>query len=61
MNRQSRSTLRLSQLGVAMPRGLKGEKRSADVNVGAVMIARIATSEVDDAPVDDGKVRRRSR
>ena len=38
-----------------MPTGPKGEKRPADVNVRAVMIARIATGEVDDAPPDDGK------
>jgi hypothetical protein len=38
-----------------MPRGPKGEKRPADVNARAVMIARIATGEVDDAPEDDGK------
>jgi hypothetical protein len=38
-----------------MPRGPKGEKRPADVNARAVMIAKIATGEVDDAPEDDGK------
>jgi hypothetical protein len=38
-----------------MPRGPKGEKRPADVNARAVMIARIATGEVDDAPENDGK------
>jgi hypothetical protein len=38
-----------------MPTGPKGEKRPADVNARAVMIARIATGEVDDVPVDDGK------
>lgn len=38
-----------------MPTGPKGEKRPADVNARAVMIARIATGEVDDAPPDDGK------
>jgi hypothetical protein len=31
-----------------MPRGPKGEKRPADVNARAVMIARIATGEVED-------------
>lgn len=38
-----------------MPRGPKGEKRPADVIGAAVMVGRIATGEVDDAPVDDGK------
>jgi hypothetical protein len=38
-----------------MPTGPKGEKRPADVNARAVMIARIATGELDDAPEDDGK------
>jgi hypothetical protein len=38
-----------------MPTGPKGEKRPADVNSGAVMIARIATGEIDDAAPDDGK------
>lgn len=38
-----------------MPTGPKGEKRPADVNARAVMIAKIATGEIDDAPPDDGK------
>ena len=38
-----------------MAKGPKGEHRPADVNARAVMIARIATGEVDDAPPDDGK------
>jgi hypothetical protein len=38
-----------------MPRGPKGERRPADVNARAVMIAKIATGEIDDAPPDDGK------
>jgi hypothetical protein len=38
-----------------MPTGPKGEKRPADVNVRAVMIARIATGEIDDVPPDHGK------
>jgi hypothetical protein len=38
-----------------MPRGPKGEKRPADVNARAVMIARIATGEIDDKVTDDGK------
>jgi hypothetical protein len=37
-----------------MPRGPKGEKRPADVNARAAMIARIATGEVDEARPDDG-------
>lgn len=38
-----------------MPKGPKGEKRPADVIGAAVMVARIATGEVEDKPVDDGK------
>jgi hypothetical protein len=38
-----------------MPPGPKGEKRPAAVNARAVMIAKIATGEVEDAPEDDGK------
>ena len=38
-----------------MPRGPRGEKRSADVNARAVMIAKIATGEVEDKLTDDGK------
>jgi hypothetical protein len=38
-----------------MPRGLKGEKRPADVNARAVMIAKIATGEIDDMTTEDGK------
>ena len=38
-----------------MPRGPKGERRPADVNARAVMIAKIATGELDDAVTDDGK------
>jgi hypothetical protein len=38
-----------------MPTGPKGERRPADVNARAVLIAKIATGEVDDAPEDDGK------
>ncbi len=38
-----------------MPRGPKGEKRPAG-NIGnAVMIAKIATGEIDDLTTDDGK------
>jgi hypothetical protein len=38
-----------------MPKGPKGEKRPADVNARAVMIAKIATGEIDDLTTDDGK------
>ena len=38
-----------------MPRGPKGEKRSADVIRAAVMIGKIATGEIDDLTTDDGK------
>jgi hypothetical protein len=40
---------------MTMLRGPKGEKRPADVNASAVMVARIATGEVDDTLEDDGK------
>ena len=38
-----------------MPKGPQGQQRPADVNKRAVMIARIATGEIEDAPPDDGK------
>jgi hypothetical protein len=38
-----------------MPKGPKGEKRPADVNARAVMIAKIATGEIEDKVTDDGK------
>lgn len=39
-----------------MPRGPKGEKRPADANQRAVMVARIAVGEIEDkATDDDGK------
>jgi hypothetical protein len=38
-----------------MPRGPKGEKRPADVNARAVLIAKIATGEIKDVTTDDGK------
>jgi hypothetical protein len=38
-----------------MPRGPKAEKRSADAIGNAVMIARIATGEIDDLTTKDGK------
>ena len=38
-----------------MPRGPKGEKRAADAISNAVMIAKIATGEIEDVTTDDGK------
>lgn len=38
-----------------MPTGPKGQKRPADAVGLAVMVAKIATGEVTDAPEDDGK------
>ena len=38
-----------------MPKGPKGEKRPADVIGAAVMVAKIATGEIAEAPEDDGK------
>lgn len=38
-----------------MPTGPKGQKRPADVIGNAIKIAQIATGEVDDTVVDDGK------
>jgi hypothetical protein len=39
-----------------MPRGPKGEKRPADVIGAAIMIAKIATGEIEETvPPDDGK------
>jgi hypothetical protein len=38
-----------------MPTRPKGERRPADVNARAVLIARIATGEIDDTPQDDGE------
>ena len=35
-----------------MPKGPKGEKRPADVNARAVMIAKIATGEIEDTKSD---------
>ena len=40
---------------MTMPRGPKGEKRPADANQRAVMVARIATGEIVDVTTDDGK------
>ncbi len=38
-----------------MPKGPNGEKRPADAIGLAVMVGKIATGEVEDTPVDDGK------
>ncbi len=38
-----------------MPKSPKGQNRPADVIGNAVHIMRIATGEIDDTPVDDGK------
>jgi hypothetical protein len=38
-----------------MPRGFKGEKRSADAIGNAVMIDTIATGEIEDITTEDGK------
>jgi hypothetical protein len=38
-----------------MPRGPKGERRPADANQRVVMVARIATGEIEDKVTDDGK------
>lgn len=38
-----------------MPTGPKGQKRHADTNRNAVLIAKIATGEIGDITTDDGK------
>ena len=38
-----------------MPKGPKGQKRPADVVGAAVMIAKIATGEIEEQIEDDGK------
>jgi hypothetical protein len=38
-----------------MPRGPKGEKRPADADHRAVMVARNATGKIEDKVTDDGK------
>lgn len=40
---------------MTMAKGPKGERRPADVNARAVMIAKIATGEIEDVTTDDGK------
>jgi hypothetical protein len=37
-----------------MPRGPKGEKRTADTVQNAILVARIATGEIDDSPPPNG-------
>ena len=38
-----------------MAKGPKGERRPADANMRAAMVARIATGEIEDKVTDDGK------
>ena len=38
-----------------MPKGPKGEKRPADAVGAAIMVARIATGEIENETTDDGK------
>ena len=38
-----------------MPKGPQGQKRPADVNARAVMIAKIATGEIEKLTTQDGK------
>lgn len=38
-----------------MPRGPKGQKRPADTHAAAVMVAKIATGEIEDKRTEDGK------
>jgi hypothetical protein len=40
---------------IRMPRGPKGEKRPADAVDNAIMIAKIATGEIEDITTADGK------
>ena len=40
---------------MTMAKGPKGERRPADVNARAVMVARIATGEIEDKVTEDGK------
>lgn len=52
----NRAMLTGKQLGCSkMPTGPKGQKRPADVNARAVMIAKIATGEIEDVTTEDGK------
>ncbi len=52
---QSEVCLPLSIYGDDMVKGPKGEKRPADAIGAAVMIAKIATGEIEDETGDDGK------
>jgi hypothetical protein len=38
-----------------MPRGPQGQRRPADVIGNAIMVAKIATGEIEDTVPDDGK------
>jgi hypothetical protein len=40
---------------MTMAKGPRGERRPADANMRAVMVARIATGEIEDKMTDDGK------
>ena len=40
---------------MTMAKGPKGERRSADINARAVMIAKIAAGEIEDKVTEDGK------
>jgi hypothetical protein len=40
-----------------MPKGPKGERRPADVNARAVLIAKIATGEIEETPRPSKKVK----
>jgi hypothetical protein len=42
-------------MGQSLSKGPKGERRPADVNARAVMIAKIATGEIEDKVTEDGK------
>lgn len=50
---QALATHRHRAYDCAMPRGPKGEKRPADVIGAAVMVARIATGEIEDASTSE--------
>jgi len=38
-----------------VPKGPRGQKRPANVNARAVMIAKIASGQIEDVTTDDGK------
>ena len=40
---------------MGMAKGPRGERRPADVNARAVLVAKIATGEIEDVTTDDGK------